>query len=162
MLDSASARPFLVAAIMAFARLSIQILLAIFIQNVVAVRIFTPSSIPASVSTACQNALIAMTPCGPFVTRFRYGYYYPASTLNSTCTADCELGLASYEAKVASACTASDIWEGYGEDNDNLPIAVITSLLRYQYTLACLQDSGRWCNVLAATAAMLNDPGSEF
>lgn len=126
---------------------------------VAAVQIFSNNTIPADLTTGCMNALLADVACSPVVTSFRNGYYYPASTLNNTCTPACTTALSSYESKIGSACS-NQTWDGY--DDEDMPIVVIADLLRYQYSLTCLQDSGRWCNVLAASAALNADPGSKL
>lgn len=124
-----------------------------------AVQIITPDIAPADISTPCLNALTTNLTCGPMVPRFRYGYFYAPSTLESACTPECESDLASYETAVVSACS-SDTWSGYDDEGD-APLGLIPSLVRFQYSLTCLQDSGRWCNVVAGEAAYLDDPGGK-
>ncbi|OBT95526.2 hypothetical protein VE01_05175 [Pseudogymnoascus verrucosus] len=41
-----------------------------------------------------------------------------------------------------------------------MPLLIIPDMMKYQYSLACLTDSGRFCNNVAAEAAYVLDPGS--
>lgn len=121
------------------------------------IQLFTETTAPKGLSAGCLTALTAEVPCSPLVPRFRYGYFYSASTLNSSCTQECDSALVSYESSVNSACK-DDVWDGY-DDEGGAPLGWIPSLLRYQYSLTCLQDSGRWCNVVTGAAAAIADPG---
>lgn len=121
------------------------------------IQLFTPEIAPAGLSESCLDALTADVASSRPVSRFRYGYYYSESTLNSSCTSECELALSAYETTIASSC-ADDTWEGY-DDEDGEPLTYIPSLLRYQYSLTFLKESGRWCNVVPGSAATVDDPG---
>lgn len=127
------------------------------LQAVDCIQLFTSESAPAGLSEPCLSALTADVACSRPVPRFRYGYFYSESTLNSSCTSECEKALGAYEAAIASSC-ADDTWEGY-DDEGGAPLVYIPSLLRYQYSLTCLKESGRWCNVVTGSAATVDDPG---
>lgn len=132
----------------------------LFVANVrlvAAIQLLVEQSVPANLSTACQTALLADVDCSLMVSKFRNGYFYPQSILENSCTTQCASGLVTFEQNVGDACV-NDVWEGYDEDAE-IPVAVIPSLLRYQYDLTCLQDSGRFCNVIAGQAAAISDPG---
>jgi len=124
-----------------------------------AVRLLSSASIPTNLTVLCVNALLADVNCSPVVASLRNGYYYPASTLNRTCTADCDTALNAYETDVMSACD-NQTWNGY--QDTEMPLVIVPNLLRFQYNLTCLRDSGRWCNVVAAAAALAQDPGSKL
>ncbi|KAI9642412.1 hypothetical protein NHQ30_009217 [Ciborinia camelliae] len=130
------------------------------LQGVIASQLITPNAAPSGLSAPCLSALTAEVPCSRLVSRFRYGYFYSESTLASSCTSECATALGAYENSVASAC-ASDTWEGY-DDEGGAPLGYIPSLLRYQYSLTCLKESGRWCNIVAGAAASFGDPGGEI
>ena len=132
-----------------------------WLDSTAAVKFITAQTAPAGISAGCLDALTSDVPCSLYVSRFRPGYYYTETVLNDACTAACEAGLLSYETKVVLACS-SDTWEGYNDDdNGGEQLGTIPSLLRYLYSVTCLQDDGRWCNVLAGIAAQLADPGSK-
>jgi len=119
---------------------------------------FTNGTISANITTSCANALLTdVTQCPPTAARFLNGFYYPPATLNKACTSACSAALEKYEKNVTAACTGQT-WAGYDDMND-APIAMIPNLMRYHRDSACIQDSGRWCNVVAAAAAMQADPG---
>ena len=48
------------------------------------------------------------------------------------------------------------MWNGYGDQPES--VAVIPDLMRYNYDLVCLMDSGRYCNIVAGAAAAMLDP----
>lgn len=119
---------------------------------------FTNGTIPANLTTTCASALLTdVTQCPPSASRFMNGYYYPPSILEKACTSTCSTALEQYEQKVKSAC-AGQTWAGYDDENDT-PLDIIPNVMRFNRDLACIQDSGRWCNVVAAAAAMQADPG---
>lgn len=64
-----------------------------------------------------------------------------------------------YYTNVNSAC-GSQTWNGY-EDTE-MSLLIILDMMKYQYGLACLTDSGRLCNNVAAEAAYVLGPGSEY
>lgn len=138
------------------------------IRTVHGVQLLSNTKIPAYLSTECSTALTRdVAGCNPMVSRLIKGYFYPESTLQRTCNATCDASLTTFERNVATACD-DETWEDYfnadetGEDAQSVPVRLIPSLMRYLFDLTCLRDSERWCNVVAATAAMLADPGSKF
>lgn len=132
---------------------------SLLVRSTSASQFFTEDSAPPNLSKACVGALTADIPCSRLVPRFRYGFFYSESTLNATCIPECEEALGSYEAAVVSACER-DTWEGY-DDEGGAPLGYIPSILRYQYSLTCLRDRERWCNVVTGAAATVDDPGGE-
>lgn len=131
-------------------------------------QLLSNATVPSYLSSACSTALTQdVAECNPMVSRLIKGYFYPESTLQRTCSATCDASLAIYEETVASAC-GDENWNDYfnaeetGEDAQSVPVRLIPSLTRYLFDLTCLEDSGRWCNVVAGTAAMLEDPGSMY
>jgi hypothetical protein len=126
-----------------------------------AVQFITEETAPADISAGCLSALTANVPCSLLVSRFRPGFYYAEPVLTEACTTECEAGLLNYETSVVSACSG-DTWEGYDEGGEGgEKLGVIPSFLRYFYSTICLQDAGRWCNVVAGIAAQIADPGSK-
>lgn len=119
----------------------------------------TTKILDSSLTLACKNALTADIACSPVVARFQKGTYYAQSTLTDTCTTACAAALDQYYINVSSAC-GSQTWNGY-EDTE-MPVLIIPDMMKYQYGLACLTDSGRFCNNVAAEAAYVLDPGSEY
>ena len=134
------------------------VFLLMFLQFANGFQIFTNDTVPGNLTSACSTALLKDISCNPVVSSLRDGAYYPVSTLNRTCTATCELALSQYEATVASSCDGQS-WNGY--EDTPMPFTIIPNLLRYQYNLTCLMDSGRYCNNVAAEAAFSLDPGGE-
>lgn len=125
--------------------------------GVIAVQFLQNSTVPANLTAACSSALVEDVNCSPAVAALRSGSYYPQSTLNRTCTADCANALSAYESNVVSAC-GGQTWNGY--QDTEMPLAIIPDMLRYLYNLTCLMDSGRYCNLVSAVAALALDPGS--
>ena len=120
-----------------------------------AFRAFTNTSFASTnLTIPCIGALSGDIACSPGVAGLRLGEYYPEATLNRTCTADCGQALAQFANRVAAACD-KQTWKGY-EDTD-MPLAIIPDMLRYHYNLTCLTDSGRYCNAVAAKAAVVLD-----
>ncbi|ORY64855.1 uncharacterized protein BCR38DRAFT_431162 [Pseudomassariella vexata] len=132
----------------------------VWVQLVPAVELYTLSTIPTSLSSDCQAALLAdVADCNLMVTKFRYGYFYPQALLEKTCTLPCGTALKAFEDAVVAAC-AGDVWDGYRDDGEaDMPVAVIPNVLRYLYEMTCLQDEERFCNVVAGANAALADPG---
>lgn len=122
-------------------------------------KLFDVNTVPGNVTTTCSAALLNDISCSPVVSSLQDGAYYPVSTLNRTCTAACTSALSQYEAAVASSC-AGQSWNGY--EDTPMPLMIIPGLLRYHYDIACLMDSGRYCNNVAAEAAFSLDPGGEW
>ena len=109
----------------------------------------------SNLTIPCVGALSADIACSPTIVALRLGEYYPEETLSRACTADCGQALALYADRVAAAC-GKQTWKGY-EDTD-MPLAIIPDMLRYNYNLTCLIDSGRYCNTVAGKAAAALDP----
>lgn len=124
------------------------------------VRFFSNNTVPANLTVSCSNALLTEVQCSPVVPQFQNGYFYPPSLLNRTCTAACSTALQSYEKSIATSCSGQS-WAGYDDEADDMPLVVIPNLMRFNYDMICLQDSGRWCNAVSAAAAVGADPGSE-
>jgi len=123
-----------------------------------AAQFFSNNTVPANLTTACSNALLKdVTGCSSIVPVFQNGYFYPPSILEKTCTTECAVALTSYESEINTVCSGQ-MWAGYDDGND-MTLAIIPNLIRYQYDLTCLQDSARWCNVVAVAAAVSADPG---
>ena len=128
-------------------------------QPTEAIQFLTNVTAPSGLSAGCVDALTADISCTTLVPRFRYGFFYGESILNSSCTSTCESALDAYETSVVAACS-EDTWEGY-DDEGGAPLGLIPSLLLYQYSLTCLRDNGRWCNSVTGDAAMAADPGGK-
>ncbi|KAI1522760.1 LysM domain containing protein [Pyrenophora tritici-repentis] len=127
-------------------------------QTAHALPFFNNGTIPANLTTTCANALLVdVVQCPITAAQFLNGFYYPPKTLENACSSACSLALQNYEASVKTAC-AGQTWAGYDDEND-APLDMIPNLMRYNRDLACIQDSGRWCNVVAAAAALQADPG---
>lgn len=126
-----------------------------FIASVRAVKLFSNSTVPTNLTSACATALSSDVNCSPFVVSLRTGMYYSNDTLERTCTANCDSALTSYRARIVTAC-AMETWLGY--EDAILPVVTIPELLQYQYNLSCLMDSGRYCNNVAASYAAGRDP----
>jgi hypothetical protein len=140
--------------------LSCCLIISLCVQLGSSIQLYTEATLPTGLSSGCQTALIAdVAQCSLTATKFRYGYFYPESTLMATCTAQCTSALQSFETSVISSCT-DDTWDGY--DDGGMPVAFIPSVLRYLYELTCLQDGDRFCNVVAGTNAAIADPGGEL
>ncbi|KAJ8123756.1 hypothetical protein ONZ43_g361 [Nemania bipapillata] len=131
--------------------------ITLFAQLGSSIQLITADALPGDISDGCQTALLSdVGECSLTATKFRYGYFYPESTLSSTCTADCASALVSFEKSVISACS-NDTWDGY--DDEGMPVAYIPGVMRFLYDLACLKDGDRFCNVVAGTNAAMADPG---
>lgn len=142
------------------ARFQLGLLVGFIFDQTAATQFFTSSNAPAGLSAPCSAALTAELPCSRLVPRLLHGYYYSESILSQSCTSECDTALRSWEQSIVAACEA-DTWDGY-DDAGDAPLAWIPAVLRYQYSLTCLRDNGRWCNVIAAGAALFEDPGSEY
>lgn len=141
---------------------TLQLLLPLtLLQVAYALPFFTNSTIPANLTTVCANALLTdVSQCPPTVARFTSGYYYPPMILEEACTSACSTALQIYEQSIKTAC-AGQTWAGY-DDEDDAPLDLIPNVMRFNHELVCIQDSGRWCNVVAAAAAMQADPGRKY
>ncbi|KAK4210390.1 hypothetical protein QBC37DRAFT_292564 [Rhypophila decipiens] len=127
-------------------------------QTALAAQFLSNDTAPENLSAGCLSVLTAdISSCNALVGQFWTGYYYDQSMLIDSCTSQCETALATYESSVVSAC-GGDTWSGYDDEGDE-SLALIPSIMRYNYALTCLQDSGRWCNVVAGIAARIADPG---
>jgi hypothetical protein len=135
--------------------------LALFTQATHALPFFTNGTIPANLTTACIDTLLTdVVQCPATAANFINGFYYPAEVLEDACNRQCSTALGRYEARVKTAC-AGQTWAGYDDEND-APLDMIPNLMRFNRDLACIQDSGRWCNVVAAAAALKADPGRTY
>jgi len=131
----------------------------VFFQTAHGFQIFTNETVPKNLTGTCSTALLKDISCSPVVLSLRSGDYYPVSTLNKTCTTACQTALSQYESTVVSSCNGQS-WNGY--EDTPMPLSIIPDLLRYQFNLTCLMDSGRYCNNIAAQAAFSLDPGGEI
>jgi hypothetical protein len=122
---------------------------------------FTNGTIPANLTTACADSLLTdVVQCPATAANFMNGFYYPTDVLEGACSGQCSTALEQFEANVKSAC-AGQTWAGYDDEND-APLDIIANLMRFNRDLACIQDSGRWCNVVAAAVALEADPGRMY
>jgi hypothetical protein len=136
-------------------------LLALLIRETQARPFFTNGTIPANLTTECANTLLTdVTQCPATAANFINGFYYPVEVLEDACNRQCSTALGRYEARVKTACTGQT-WAGYDDEND-APLDMIPNLMRFNRDLACIQDSERWCNVVAAAAALEADPGRKY
>jgi hypothetical protein len=118
-------------------------------------RLFSNATLPSGLKQDCADMLLSDVNCTSSLLGLKAGSYYPKSTLEGLCTPSCSTSLANYAASVEKHC-AGEIWDGYGDEK--MPIAIITDLLHYEMTRACIMDSGRFCNNVAASAAFLVNP----
>lgn len=130
-------------------------LLASSVHRSDAFQVFTNSTLPPDLTIACNSALLSELNCNPTVAILQDGYYYVKARLDAICTTNCTSALAVYESSVVQSCQGQT-WNGYYNATD--PVAMIPDIMQYQYSLACLMDSGRYCNVVAAQAATSADP----
>lgn len=130
----------------------LSLLSTLFLPVLATTQFFTSLTAPVNLAEACNDALLANVSCSNLVTALAMGStaYHPVAVLEQVCTQDCDDALAEYQANINSAC-ADDTWSGY--DNDSMPVTVVPDLIRYQFNLTCLMDSGRYCNNVAALAA---------
>ncbi|GAP91634.2 hypothetical protein SAMD00023353_6400110 [Rosellinia necatrix] len=131
-------------------------------------QIVSNNSVPSYISLGCANALtqeVSLSVCNPMANRLIKGHFYAEVTLNRTCTDSCAIFLSEYETSIANSC-GNEAWENYfnADETDSdprpVPVRVIPNLLRHLFSLTCLKDAGRFCNVVIGTAAMLADPGN--
>ncbi|KAK2850540.1 hypothetical protein FQN49_005566 [Arthroderma sp. PD_2] len=114
-------------------------------------------SLPTTLTDACLKALTSDVACDPSVRIFRPGYFYPPETLKSACTSTCKSALDSYWDVVKSSCGNETINGSYDLETSAL---FIPGMRKDLFQKVCLQDSGRYCNNVAATAAVIADPGA--
>lgn len=145
-----------------------RILLFCLLQLSAAWQIVPEKRIPSYISESCASALsqeISASVCNPMANRLIKGYFYSEETLNRTCTEACDELLGQYEDTVVSSC-GEQTWDNYfnsdetGEEPQSVPVRIIPNLTRYLFSLTCLKDDDRFCNVVIGTAAQLADPGS--
>jgi hypothetical protein len=115
------------------------------------------ASIPTTLSEACSRALLSEITCDPVVKNFRKGFFYPPETLSRACTSTCETSLNSYRGIVQSACGTETV---IGSFDLEVSVLMVPGISQYLYESICLQDNDRYCNNVAATAAVIADPGS--
>jgi hypothetical protein len=115
--------------------------------------IFGRNATPLQLSQQCREALEGDIDCNPVVTSFQEGQFYSKSTLDITCKSDCYSSLDSYRKYVISSC-GNQSWDEFGSS----PIALVPELLGYNFNIACLKDSDRYCNNVGAAYAAALDP----
>lgn len=115
-------------------------------------------SIPLSLTGKCSKALLSDVACDRVVRDFYPGFFYPPKTLERVCTKPCQNALDSYWKSVKSACGNETL---SGSFDSETSVLIIPGTLKYLYDYICLRDDGRCCNNVAATAAVINDPGGE-
>jgi hypothetical protein len=126
---------------------------------VLTTRLFSNTTIPPGLTRDCIDALLVDVGCNSSLLGLQAGSYYSKSILEGLCTPGCSTSLGDYATNVEKHC-ADETWSGYGDEN--MPIAIITDLLQYEMTRACITDSGRFCNNVAASAAYAANPTSKF
>ena len=132
-------------------------LLAVLSIPISAIQIFDQNTVPKSLNAACTYALMKDITCSPVVTAIRSDTYYQQSTLEKTCKPECSASLDTYAATVTSLC-GTQKWQA--SDTEQELVTSIVDLLRYHYSMVCLMDTGRYCNIVAAGNAAANDePG---
>lgn len=119
-----------------------------------ATQLFSNATIPGNLTTECSAALLADVQCSPVVAVLRPGIYYPNATLQRTCTGNCSSSLEQYTRKVLDSC-GDQSWTGFGDKT--MPVSVIADVMQYHFDLVCMTDSGRYCNDVAAQAALTTD-----
>jgi hypothetical protein len=97
--------------------------------------------------------------CTSTLLRLKAGSYYAKPELEKLCTPSCFASLERYAANIEKDCV-DQTWDGYGADE--MPVAVIPDLLHYELQRACITDSGRFCNNVAASAAYAANPSGMF
>ncbi|KAI0202237.1 hypothetical protein F4808DRAFT_468789 [Astrocystis sublimbata] len=128
---------------------------SLLLRSAVATSFYTNATVPTNISSACTSALVSeVVNCDPVVPALRSGAFYSESTLTRICTSACASSLGIFQGAVNRAC-ATDVWDGYGDEQ--LPVAVIPELLRYQFNLTCLENDGLFCNNAAASYASFLD-----
>jgi hypothetical protein len=136
---------------------SILIMLGLLDQHASAIQMVYNTSVPITLSNACSQALLSDTACDPVVRNFRPGFFYSPETLNRVCTSTCGSSLNSYRTAVQSACGTETLT---GSFDLEMSVLIVPGTYQYLYESICLQDNGRYCNNVAATAAAIADPGS--
>ncbi|EZF35126.1 hypothetical protein H101_01329 [Trichophyton interdigitale H6] len=109
-----------------------------------------------TLSDKCAKALISDVACDPNVLDFKPGYYYPPEILQRACTDTCKSALDSYLDRVKSSCGTETIVGPFDLEASAL---IVPGMRKDLFQKTCLQDNGRYCNNVAATAAVIADPG---
>jgi hypothetical protein len=134
-------------------------------EGIVAVKLYENATLPADITAACSNALLADVSCDVAVAYFEPGGYYNEDLLRKSCTDGCTAALQKFEKDIVDACGTQTFG---GEENWDLtvnpifPVAMIPNKLRFYYGLACLKDNGRFCNLIAGEAAAASDQDGAF
>ncbi|KAI0296451.1 hypothetical protein BC826DRAFT_1005164 [Russula brevipes] len=109
-------------------------------------------SLPVGVtnSSACGKALQTSIACDSSLQQASQTYF-DANHSTVVCTSDCFTSLASYRARVATACSDATI---QGEDIV-YPSTVVADMLLFSYNATCLKDgaTGAWCGPQFSTWA---------
>jgi hypothetical protein len=113
-------------------------------------QIFNEKTIPGNLRPPCAKALMTDVTCSPVVKTLRSDAYYPQSTLERICRSDCSSSLNSYHERIVSTCSGETF---RGSNKVPESVAMISDLMKYHYSIVCLIDSGRYCNVVAAEYA---------
>ena len=135
------------------------LLVAALLQQALAAQIFDKNTVPSNLTAKCRNAFLRDIQCSPVVANLRGDTYYEQKTLERTCKPACSAALSAYNSAIASAC-GKETWIGY--DDSPMPVKVISDLVKFNYDLVCLTDSGRFCNIVAAGNAAANDPQGRY
>lgn len=136
----------------------------VFLESCLAARLYENATLPTDLTTACTAALLAEINCDQSITNLFPEEYYSEDILNVACTDTCNTSLTAYESNIVKACESQNFG---GEENWDLtrnpinPVAMIPNELRFNYGLACLKDSGRFCNLVTAAAAASVDQDTE-
>jgi hypothetical protein len=133
--------------------------LTCFVHSAFAIRPFGNGTVPRNLTRACTDTLLSEVECTSTLLKLKAGSYYPKSELEKLCTSSCSTSLEHYTAKIEQDC-ANQTWDGYG--TAEMPIAIIPNVLHYELQRACITDSGRFCNNVAASAAQAANPSGMF
>lgn len=129
---------------------------AICCQTVSAIPVVSREGLPMTLSDKCAEALISDVACDPNVLDFKPGYYYSPEILQRACTDTCKSALDSYLDRVKSSCGTETI---VGPFDLEVSALIVPGMRKDLFQKTCLQDNGRYCNNVAATAAVIADPG---
>ncbi|EAS33736.3 LysM domain-containing protein [Coccidioides immitis RS] len=132
-------------------------LLGIWGQPVFAIPMVYNTSVPTTLTDTCAKALLSDVSCDPTVRNFHPGFYYPPKTLERACTSTCKDSIDAYWNAVQSSCGNETLTASFDLEAS---VLIVPGTYKYLYEYICLQDSGRYCNNVAATAAAIADPGN--
>ncbi|KAK2015703.1 LysM domain-containing protein [Colletotrichum eremochloae] len=131
------------------------LMLGLFTRFALGDKLLTTDILPDGLSTGCINALTADIACSEGITTFKRGEYYTRTRLKALCVDTCASALASFHGNVVASC-AADVWPE--EMEVDMPLVMISELLRYNYNLTCLSHDGHFCNNAAAAFLASRDP----